>query len=483
MNKFKILDSLIKLIFYLTLVIGMFFENNLAQNTTDFCLKCHKANGDKAAVMFTKDIHYEMGVSCADCHGGDQSKSNMGEAMSEKNNFIGVPKGNRISELCSQCHSDEYQNLINSVHGKLTIKGDQIITQCITCHGIHNILRKEDKNSNVNALNVAKICAGCHSNIAYIKKYNPELPTDQYEKYLTSKHGILNSKKDPKAASCVSCHGSHEIRNVNDVKSKVYASNLPEVCSVCHSDSQYMKDYKIPTDQYDKYIGSVHGIALLKKGDLAAPSCNDCHGNHGAAPPGVESISKVCGICHALNAELFAKSPHKKAFDTLNKPECETCHGNHEIIVGTDQLIGNTKGTICYQCHNENQNVEGFIVAGKMRAILDSLVKLEETTVKLITDAEQKGMEVSEAKFKLRDIRQAKLETRTIIHAFNFDTFEKTSNNALSLIYDVKNLGEKAVNEYYFRRWGLLAATAIISVLAITLFIYIKKLEKKSNGK
>ena len=65
-----------------------------------------------------------------------------------------------------------------------------------------------------------------------------------------------------------------------------------------------MKEYGIPTDQYEKYSKSVHGVALLQKHDLGAPACNKCHGNHGATPPGVESISKVCGTCHALNADL-----------------------------------------------------------------------------------------------------------------------------------------------------------------------------------
>ena len=83
-----------------------------------------------------------------------------------------------------------------------------------------------------------------------------------------------------------------------------------------------MKEYDIPTNQYEEFTKSVHGVDLLEKHDLSAPACNSCHGNHGAIPPGVESISEVCGTCHALNAELFQASPHKKAFDEHNYPEC-----------------------------------------------------------------------------------------------------------------------------------------------------------------
>ncbi len=141
----------------------------------------------------------------------------------------------------------------------------------------------------------------------------------------------LNAKGDPNAAECASCHGSHEIQPVKDSRSLVYATNIPSVCANCHSDAKLMSKYKIPTDQYDNYVSSVHGVALLEKGDLSSPSCNDCHGNHGAVPPGVESISKVCGTCHVLNMELFEQSPHKKAFDENNYPECESCHGNHLV--------------------------------------------------------------------------------------------------------------------------------------------------------
>ena len=94
-------------------------------------------------------------------------------------------------------------------------------------------------------------------------------------------------------------------------------------------------------------------LLCFKKNDIGAPACNSCHGNHAATPPGVESISKVCGTCHALNAELFSSSPHKKAFDQQNLPECETCHGNHEIIIASDKLLGIAPEAVCSKCHTE----------------------------------------------------------------------------------------------------------------------------------
>ena len=58
--------------------------------------------------------------------------------------------------------------------------------------------------------------------------------------------------------------------------------------------------------QFADYQKSVHYAALTKGNDLSAPTCNDCHGNHGAAPPGVGSVANVCGTCHAVFAQKFA---------------------------------------------------------------------------------------------------------------------------------------------------------------------------------
>lgn len=464
---------------FISVFIIHFWEIGYSQTKTDQCFYCHITIGDKPAKLITKDIHFAQGISCSDCHGGDPTKEDMEESMSKKAGFIGVPKGDAISEVCANCHSGYFDDIKKSVHGKLTIKGEQNILQCTTCHSVHNIIITKNPASPVNSLEMVEICSKCHSDISYIKQYNPALPTDQHEKYLTSVHGVLNKKKDAKAATCASCHGSHDIRIAKDVKSKVHPANLPKTCAACHSDTEFMKQYKILTDQYEKFTASVHGVALLKKGDAAAPSCNDCHGNHGAAPPGLESISKVCGTCHSIVADMFVKSPHKKAFDDHKLPECETCHGNHEIIVGTDQLIGTTPEAVCTRCHTETQSQKGYFDAARMRKILDSLVLDEQETIKLITEAEQKGMEVWEAKFKLRDIRQAKLEARTIIHSFNLEKFIETTDKGFKITAEVKTEGIKAIDEYYFRRWGLLAATLIITILATSLFLYIRRIEKK----
>lgn len=458
----------------------------------DQCLSCHQGLDDRPSQLFIEDVHYKAGLSCRSCHGGNSNSDDMELAMSMSEGFIGVPISNSISELCSKCHSDidymkkydskihtdQFAKLKGSVHGKLAVNGKGMMLQCITCHNAHGIKKVDDPKSPVYPTNVPQTCNQCHGNASFMQSYNPAIAVDQLTKYRTSVHGVLNSKGNIKVAECASCHGSHDIFPANDVRSKVYKLNIPNTCSHCHSDKNYMKAFDIPTDQFSKYQSSVHGKAVFEKQDLSAPVCNDCHGNHGATPPGIESISKVCGSCHALNAELFSTSPHKKAFDEKKYPECETCHGNHEILIAKDQLLGVDKGAICLKCHSENENKKGYLIAKEMKKLTDSLIVSDSIAKNMVFQAEQKGMDVEEIKFKLREIHQARLEGRTIVHSFDESKFKEVTTKGFKSSDLIITEAKATVDEFYFRRYGLGVAVAVITFLIIMLFLYIKKIEK-----
>ena len=467
-----------------------------SQSNVDHCLTCHEILGDKPSKLFKHDVHFEKGVTCAGCHGGDRSAEEMEQAMAVAKDYIGVPKGDDISRTCVKCHSNaavmvkEFNSplprnqgeiLSASVHGKLSVTGKERIAQCTNCHNAHGIVSVKDPSSPVYPLNVPKTCAKCHSDAAFMRSYDPAMAVDQLEKYRTSVHGVRNARGDVKVAACAHCHGSHDIRSAHDLNSTVYATNLPSTCGTCHSNAKYMQGYKIPTDQVKKFMGSVHGKALLEKHDLGAPSCNSCHGNHGAVPPQVESISQVCGTCHAMNATLFASSPHKKAFASRRLPECETCHGYHDIVRATDELLGVSPGAACSRCHDENEKVKGYVTARNMRKLIDSLEWNENHAAALVDDAEQKGMEISEAKFKLRDVHQAWLQSRTMVHAFNEEKFREVISKGLDVTSSVVTDGQQAIDEYYFRRWGLGIASFIITIVAASLYLTIRQIEKKQQ--
>jgi hypothetical protein len=476
------------IIFLASLIVA----GNIPAAADDQCRACHDALGDRPSVLFKKDVHASAGITCADCHGGNPRSDDMEAAMSTSAGFLGVPVSDSISVVCASCHSNadrmrkygstlrtgQWETLQKSVHGRPGTSGGTRIAQCTGCHPAHGVLPKSNPGSTVHALKVVATCTHCHSDASYMRAYNTSLAVDQREKYRTSVHGMLNAKGDPKAAECASCHGSHEILPRTEPNSHVYPTRLPGTCARCHSDAAYMKGYAIPTDQYEKFARSVHGVALLQKQDAGAPACNSCHGNHGATPPGIESISLVCGTCHALNAEMFAGSPHKKAFDERKLPECATCHGNHDIVAATDALLGTGAAAVCARCHSPQENVKGYAAAGEMRALIDSLESLEERARSVVGEAEQKGMEIAEPKFKLREIRQARLESKTVIHSFDAGRVRETVSKGLAAAASVKSDGEAAIGEYYFRRLGLGVSTLVITMLAIALWLYIRRIER-----
>ena len=56
-----------------------------------------------------------------------------------------------------------------------------------------------------------------------------------------------------------------------------------------------------------QYNISVHHEALVVRGDLSAPTCTTCHGDHGAVPPGVDKVQNVCANCHVFQAQMYAE--------------------------------------------------------------------------------------------------------------------------------------------------------------------------------
>lgn len=495
----KYINTLIVSLFLLNISFaGNKIFNKSNKQKVDQCITCHlddEETNKEPAHLYKQDIHFEKGITCAGCHGGDATKDDMDEAMDKNKGYIGIPNKAVRYKVCIKCHSDankmksfgsniptdQFEKLKGSIHFSESLNGSTPIADCVTCHSVHNIASVNSPKSTVYPTRVPYLCKSCHSNAALMKKYNPKLPTDQYNKYRTSVHGKQNAKGDTNVAECVSCHGNHGILSVKNSKSSVYPTNVPKLCSKCHSNAKLMDKYKLPHDQYENYKESVHGKALFVKQDLSAPACNDCHGNHGAVPPGVESISNVCGTCHNLNAELFEKSPHKKVFDKLNLPECETCHGNHKIIHVTDELLGVNKHAVCSKCHNNTKKDKAYFAVLDMKTLIDSLINSDSSSKKVLNNASQKGMDVSDAMYSLKKVKQVLIETRTVTHLANLKKFKSKIKKGFALTSKTKKAGLDAIDEYYFRRYGLGVATIIITFLVILLYIKTKRMDAKKR--
>jgi predicted CXXCH cytochrome family protein len=392
--------------------------------TKNSCLDCHSQLPDELGVTeekFAQDVHGQKGLSCVSCHGGDPTNDIAENAMSRKAGFKGKIGRKQIPELCGSCHS----------------------------------------------------------NPNYMRGFNPGLRTDQLSQYHTSVHGKRLAGGDTKVAVCTDCHSLHDMRVPSDPASSVNPANVPGTCARCHADSARMAEYKIPTTQFADYKRSVHHEALTVRGDLSAPTCATCHGNHGATPPGASSVANVCATCHVFQAQLFDGSPHKEAFATMSLPGCVTCHSNHRIIHPSDSMLGTDDKAVCTQCHMQGDG--GFVAAGKMKDQLVQLASAIDRADRILSEAEQSGMEVSEAKLDLVQARDALTKSRVTIHSFNVDRLQADIQPGLVAAARDYQAGQDALKERGYRRAGLGLSLIAIAIMLISLRMYLKQIEAKDS--
>jgi predicted CXXCH cytochrome family protein len=325
---------------------------------------------------------------------------------------------------------------------------------------------------------VVQVCGRCHSDARFMKQYNPALRVDQVTEYATSVHGRrLKELGDPKVATCTSCHPAHSIKPPSDPRSSVHPLKVADTCGRCHGDPKYMEVYKIPTDQLAKYKQSVHWQMMSVKGDLSAPTCNDCHGNHGAAPPGISWVGNVCGQCHTVQAEFFAKSVHARVFAQMGVPGCATCHSNHEIKEATDAMLGLGDKAVCAGCHSAQD--KGGKAATDMRAQVDSLGGESDKARAILLQAERAGMEVSQAQFDLNGAKDALVKARAAVHAFRVEAVKKEAEPGLQISAKAYARGLRALDELQFRRKGLAVSLVIILALIGGLVLKIRQLDRQ----
>ena len=140
------------------------------KNTPSTCGKCHLG----IYKVFDESIHgkaAKAGVSdapiCTDCHGIHAIKSHIDPKSSVSEAAISLT-------TCPKCHSgirltEEYgiaaqrvTSYLDSFHGLAQRGGSNIVANCASCHGVHDILPSSDPRSTINKNNLPKTCGKCH---------------------------------------------------------------------------------------------------------------------------------------------------------------------------------------------------------------------------------------------------------------------------------------------------------------------------------
>jgi len=250
---------------------------------------------------------------------------------------------------CLACHDDPAAKRANgtsivvsaaqfggSVHGQLSMN-------CVDCHA--DLATTTEFPHPEKLAPVA--CATCHQ--------------EQVDKYATSVHGQLRaSGQNGKAATCVSCHGTHNIRPSKDPESQTYALNLPKTCGQCHGNNSVIRGEMGRI--FNEYEDSVHGRAVSKSGLLVAANCTSCHGSHeiarhadAASHVSRPNVPGTCAKCHEGVATVFAKGVHGQQLQKGNTaaPVCSDCHTSHQI---QRVDVENWKLDVIRECGNCHQD-------------------------------------------------------------------------------------------------------------------------------
>jgi len=276
--------------------------------SNDDCLACHGEEGMSVTLeseeilllsinagKFAKSVHNLEEIACVDCHTDitafphpERTANSLRELSLES--YI----------LCKECHLEEYDNTLDSVHGEHLAHGDTNAAICTDCHNPHTQARMTHPlTGEILLLEKVKIpatCARCHNTI--------------YETYKDSVHGeSLTENHNQDVPSCIDCHGVH---NIQDPKTAEFKLDSPELCASCHADTEIMGKYEISTDVLESYVADFHGTTVtlfeqrFPEQDTNKPVCFDCHGIHDIKSPddpehGIalkENLLITCQRCH-----------------------------------------------------------------------------------------------------------------------------------------------------------------------------------------
>ncbi len=369
-----------KLLTILNIVVALIFLCSsliLAQDDVEYidsesCVSCHE---ESAHGTFIEDDIYgtvHEGFECLDCH---QDKDFL--PHDEDSEFFPGCEG------CRTCHTDVSEEYVS--HGRAVVGECDDMPQCKDCHGEHNILPADDPESMVYPTNLANTCGRCHSQPELVEKYNiPDLhpvemfsksyhskvlnedgnilaatcndchgvhdikvntdPTSTishnniavtcggchkeiYEDYAASAHWQALARGERESATCIDCHGEHEIVDPHDPEAPTSKRRSAEkTCARCHSDERIVNKYGLLAGKVSTYQDSYHGLAVLK-GDADAATCYDCHDTHlilSADDPRStvhdDNLTETCGSCHPGANEKFSRSYTHQSVIMAEKP-------------------------------------------------------------------------------------------------------------------------------------------------------------------
>lgn len=194
----------------------------------------------------------------------------------------GGNEGEERTNSASPQIEEKRSELAASVHKNLS---------CATCHG--------ETEHGFEKLDPVTTCADCHQ--------------PQMQAFKGSVHADSVEQAKSNAASCVACHGSHDIAAVADLQSAVSRLRVTEAtCARCHDTEVLSPVRNVPRNFVKDYRRSFHGLSAAL-GDRRVANCASCHNYHAVLPSGnplstvhEKNLVQTCGVCHTQATATFS---------------------------------------------------------------------------------------------------------------------------------------------------------------------------------
>jgi predicted CXXCH cytochrome family protein len=250
------------------------------QPTDEACLACHEQGGMTAQIggdpisitidpaAFEASVHGTENIACVDCHTNITGFPHPEVTAASPRDF-----SLELYPTCQNCHTDQYQQTLDSVHQDAIAAGNTNAAVCSDCHNPHTQQRITDQGTGQllaeARVEVPLTCAQCHSTI--------------YETYQTSVHGQALASGDANVPTCTDCHGVHSIQSP---ATNSFRNSIPSLCADCHTDETMMAQYGLHTNVLDTYVADFHGTTVkmfeenFPDQPTNKPVCTDCHGVH-----------------------------------------------------------------------------------------------------------------------------------------------------------------------------------------------------------
>lgn len=186
---------------------------------------------------------------------------------------------------------------------------DALNNSCITCHKSISPFTDEQIRFNEIRLNHTErniSCSlECHEDVIRKKA------SDNFQQWSDSGHSSY-------FVTCDACHGGNPnvnsepgahstMKNVSDPESPIYFKNIPETCGKCHD------------TELEHFKNTMHYQRL--RAESRAPSCVTCHQPHSFKVLKASELTQLCSVCHNQKDQISTANVPKDAKLALEKAD------------------------------------------------------------------------------------------------------------------------------------------------------------------